>query len=265
MAADSTHATLILELDATKSPENHVLVQYAGEAEPTVVPKKRQIVEVWEFVALQNIERPRSSTRMDIALLCLLNYLPTAGLGKQLRKNLPLSNNHFMRLAYSLTKEPILALPERNFSSIPIPILIGGLSLTCTCSTNCQFKVKPIENAFIPIPIPVDENYFCQINGQSYIQWARHNNLVGVSPMPSLFRNPSSLSSRESKLSSAASAMYAGVEKELLAFRESCEQFLTEKQELIPFTTTCLTNKELQEMRIVLATFQEQFSVFLVE
>lgn len=255
-----SHITFALEVDATKSLESQVLVHFDTNNEPIVIPSKRKIIEVWLFEQTQSVDSPVLLKRMFNALLCLLNYLPSAELCKRLRKNLPLSNNQFMRLAYLLTNQPAFNFQDDNFNFIRIPILPGGFSLTCSYNMFTQFKIKSIENIFIPVPISVDENYFSQLNGQSYAQWARSNNLVGVSPIPSLFRNPSSLSSRESRNCSLSKIICTGDETELANFRDLCDHLLQENIELISFTSVWISQQDLKEMNDLLEVFQEQFS-----
>ena len=165
-------------------------------------------------------------------LQCYLNYLPAFGLFQRLKRNLPLSNNQLLSLEFTVEETQT----EEQLNSESVFIAAG---ITCTYTKNVAFRVKrnvgeQQQNYALLGVTGMDENYFSKESAFSMLgapwtlsagQQQHFAAAGGHSPMPSLFRNPSSLSNRD-RLVSVCPLMVGEEEKEIEKFISCCQELL---------------------------------------
>lgn len=164
-------------------------------------------------------------------LQCYLNYLPAFGLFQRLKRNLPLSNNQLLSLEFTVEETQT----EEQLNSESVFVAAG---ITCTYIKNVAFRVKSNvgeqqQNYALPGVTGMDENYFSKESAFSMLgapwtlsagQQQHFAAAGGHSPMPSLFRNPSSLSNRDRLVS--VCPLVGEEEKEIEKFISCCQELL---------------------------------------
>lgn len=249
---------LNFELDATKSKENHVLLKVEPHQEPLVVDSKTCLLESWKFEKSTSSKNELSCNAFVKIMVCLLNYLPCRELCDRLARKLPLSNNHFMSINYYVTKKSTSEMNDSFYNFVSFPLDYNGYSISCKYLKTACFKIKSLENALTPIiPIAMDENYFCKDASLSYFNWARLNNLTAASPLPSLFRNPSSLNNRDSKAVTASCVE----EKDIEVFCDHCQNLLHCVDSFVETGLNDLNEKDFFDMKCNLVQYIEIYKL----
>jgi hypothetical protein len=268
--------TLSIYLNASQLKPHQRIVLFSEESQVLQSLEQQKIfLEHWKIDTTQLVD----NSYLGHVLKCYLNYLPAFGLFQRLKRNLPLSNNQLLSLEFIFDQHE--ATHDWESASIAPGIL-------CSYTKNVAFRVKnePIEQQpqrqqpshALSFVSGMDENYFCKESALSLFAaaagggattvmagqqiQANYGLSAGISPMPSLFRNPSSLSNRDRLISMCP--LMGEEEKEIEKFITHCQELLCMERckEFVPMTEQQVDVHEVetQHVKEILFSFLDRKS-----